>query len=56
MTTGNTTINVSKKLRQSLGELADKVAKKEGLSRVSLPQLLERLQKRYEDTEDFNTR
>lgn len=45
-----TTVNVHKPLLKDLRELAGKVAKKEGLSTVSLNQLIERMKKVYEDT------
>lgn len=49
MPKGYRTINVNDNLYESLGGLADKVAKREGLSKVSLAQLIERMKKVYED-------
>lgn len=50
MSRGFTTVNVSKDLKHDLRALADKVAEKEGLSKVSLAQLIERMKKVYKDT------
>jgi hypothetical protein len=52
MPKGFRTINVDDPLYDELVTLAQKVAKKEGLSKVSLKQLIERMKKRYEDTEN----
>lgn len=52
MPKGYKTINVDDQLYEDLITMAQTVAKKEGLSKVSLKQLIERLKKRYEDTED----
>jgi hypothetical protein len=49
MPKGYKTINVNDNLYENLGELADRVAKREGLSKVSLAQLIERMKKVYED-------
>lgn len=49
MPKGYKTINVNDKLYENLSRLADKVAKHEGLSKVSLAQLIERMKKLYED-------
>jgi hypothetical protein len=51
MAKGFKTINVDFALYDDLMEMAKTVAKKEGLSKVSLRQLVERMKKRYEDTE-----
>lgn len=50
MPKGYKTINVNDNLYENLGDLADRVAIKEGLSKVSLAQLIERMKKVYEDT------
>lgn len=50
MPKGYKTINVGDPFYESLTALAVKVAKKEGLSKVSLASLLERMKKVYEDT------
>jgi hypothetical protein len=52
MPRGYKTVNVNDNLYEGLSNLAIKVAKKEGLSKVSLAQLIERMKKRYEDTEN----
>lgn len=49
MPKGYKTINVSDSLYESLSELTVKVAKKEGLAKVSLASLLQRMKKIYED-------
>lgn len=53
MPKGYKTINVNDNLYEGLGNLADRVAKKEGLSKVSLAQLIERMKKVYEDTTEL---
>jgi hypothetical protein len=49
MPKGFKTINVDVDLYDSLAALSDKVAKKEGLSKISFKQLIERMKKVYED-------
>lgn len=49
MPQGFKTINLSDTLHQKLGDLAKKTAEKEGLSKVSLSQMIERMVKVYED-------
>lgn len=49
MSRGYKSINVNDSLHKKLGDLAELVAKREGLSKVSLQQLIERLVKTYED-------
>lgn len=50
MPKGYKTVNVSNPLYESLSELAGKVAKREGLSKVSLASLIERMKKVYEES------
>lgn len=49
MPKGYKTINVGDPLYGDLTKLAGKVAKREGLSKVSLASLIERMKKVYED-------
>lgn len=49
MPKGYKTINVGDPLYEDLTKLAGKVAKREGLSKVSLASLIERMKKVYED-------
>lgn len=49
MPKGFKTINVNDKLYDKLGDLAEKTAEHEGLSKVSLSQMIERMVKVYED-------
>lgn len=50
MPKGYKTINVNETVYSTLSKLADDTAKKEGLSRVSLAQLIERMIKIYKAT------
>lgn len=50
MPRGFKTVNITDNLYEELGNLAEKVARKEGASKISRAHLIERMKKLYEDT------
>lgn len=51
MPKGYKTINVSDNLAATLSDLAEETAQKEGLSKVSIAQLIERMVKVYKESQ-----